>query len=260
MLKIIQYSFYDLIRSRWTFAYLGFYLILTTALLMLSHDHSKVVLSLMNIILLLAPLIAAMFGAMYYYNSREFVELLLALPLKRKSIFLGLFIGVASSLSISILCGIAVPFFAFGIAASSSFPDFVSLLLVAILLSCIFSAIAFYIALTNINKIRGFGLTLLVWLLLALIYDGLVLMALSFFSEYPLEKWAIGMTLFNPIDLGRILILLKLDISALMGYTGAVFDKFFGTSAGMLISTLCLAAWLFTPIIAISRKSQKLDF
>jgi hypothetical protein len=36
----------------------------------------------------------------------------------------------------------------------------------------------------------------------------------------------------NPIDLGRILFLMKFDIAALMGYTGAVFQRFFGSGLG----------------------------
>ncbi len=39
----------------------------------------------------------------------------------------------------------------------------------------------------------------------------------------------VGLSALNPIDLSRILILLQLDVSAMMGYTGAVFKDFFGT-------------------------------
>ena len=40
MIKIIRYTFFDLIRSSWTYFYLGFYLILSSILLFLNHDHS----------------------------------------------------------------------------------------------------------------------------------------------------------------------------------------------------------------------------
>ena len=58
MHKILKYTLYDLSRSRWTYFYFGFYLLFTGALLALSGEVSKVVISLMNVILILCPLIA----------------------------------------------------------------------------------------------------------------------------------------------------------------------------------------------------------
>ncbi|MDH6600744.1 uncharacterized membrane protein (DUF485 family) [Myroides gitamensis] len=89
MLKILKYSCYDLMRSRWSYFYLGFYLLLGFVLLFLNHDIGKAIITLMNIIIVLVPLISTIFGIMYYYDSKEFTELLLALPIKRSSIFIG---------------------------------------------------------------------------------------------------------------------------------------------------------------------------
>jgi Cu-processing system permease protein len=85
-------------------------------------------------------------------------------------------------------------------------------------------------------------------------------MLLSVFREYPLESAALAGSLFNPIDLARILILLKLDISALMGYTGAVFQRFFGNITGILIALSALALWLVIPGMLIQRISARRDF
>jgi Cu-processing system permease protein len=60
--------------------------------------------------------------------------------------------------------------------------------------------------------------------------------------------------------LSRVLILLKLDISALLGYTGAVFKQFFGTSFGLIVSFLALFIWVLLPIFRIVFKSKKKDF
>jgi Cu-processing system permease protein len=66
--------------------------------------------------------------------------------------------------------------------------------------------------------------------------------------------------MLNPIDLSRVLILLKLDISALLGYTGAVFQKFFGTSLGLIISSGMLLLWVLIPIGIIYRMVKRKDF
>ncbi len=260
MLKILKYSFYDLVRSRWTYIYCAFYFLFTLTLLWLSNDLSKVVISLMNVVLLLCPLIATMFGVMYYYNSREFTELLLAQPVKRTSIFLGQYLGVAGSLSASWIIGTGLPFVLYGVFGSEQAGNFLILVIVGVALSFIFSALAFLIALKNENRIKGFGLAILAWLFFAVIYDGLLLLALSYFSDYPLEKFSLAASILNPIDLSRIMILLKLDISALMGFTGAVFRKFLGTGTGMTVSLMVLVFWVALPTLGISRVAARKDF
>ncbi|MET2985168.1 ABC transporter permease [Aureibaculum conchae] len=260
MLKILKYSFYDLMRSSWSYVYFAFYLALGFVLLFLNNDVSKAVITLMNIIVVLTPLIGTIFGVMYYYNSREFTELLLAQPLKRSTIFIGQYLGVAISLSLSLVIGLGIPFLAYGILQSSDIFNFASLLLVGAFLTFIFVALAFNIALSNENKIKGFGYAILVWLFLAVIYDGLFLISLVMLQEYPLDKFSLVTTMLNPIDLSRILILLKLDISALLGYTGAVFQKFFGTSIGMIISFFVLSLWVVLPVLRIVYKSKRKDF
>ena len=260
MLKILKYSFYDLMRSRWSYVYFLFYLLLGFVLLFLNNDTSKAVITLLNIIIVLTPLIGTIFGVMYYYNSKEFTELLLAQPLKRNTIFLGQYIGVALSLTLSLVLGLGIPFILYGVFQSSAIFNFLSLLVVGAFLTFIFVALAFNIALSNENKIKGFGYAILLWLFLAVIYDGLFLISLVMLQEYPLDKFSLIATMFNPIDLSRILILLKLDISALLGYTGAVFQQFFGTNLGMLSSLSVLLLWVIFPVWRIAYKSKKKDF
>lgn len=260
MLKIFKYSFFDMMRSRWSYIYFLFFLLAATGLLYLSTDLSKAIVSLMNIILILVPLIGTLFGVMHYFNSREFVELLLAQPIKRTNIFLGQYLGLTASLALSLVAGLGIPFLIYGIHVSGEVFNFLILLGVGVFLTFIFTALAFWIALKNENKIKGFGIALLLWLFMAMLYDGVLLLSMIMFEHYPMEKFAIGATVFNPIDLSRILIMLKLDISALMGYTGAVFNKFFGTSQGMVISVAALVVWVVLPILAFLRVSVRKDF
>ena len=260
MFKILKYSFYDLMRSRWSYVYFLFYLLLGLVLLFLNNDLSKAVITLMNVIIILVPLIGTIFGVMYYYNSKEFTELLLAQPIKRSSIFLGQYFGVALSLAMSLIIGLGLPFIFYGIFNSDAIDNFVLLLVTGAFLTLIFTALAFVIALTNDNKIKGFGYAILLWLFLAVIYDGIFLMSLVFFEDYPLDKFSLAATMLNPIDLSRVLILLKMDISALLGYTGAVFQKFFGTHLGIILSFAMLLLWVSIPLFLIRRISAKKDF
>lgn len=247
-------------RSRWSYVYFLFYLLLGVVLLFLNNDLSKAVITLMNVIIILVPLIGTIFGVMYYYNSREFTELLLAQPVKRSSIFLGQFFGVATSLSMSLIIGLGMPFVFYGIFNSSAIWDFSLLLITGAFLTFIFTALAFVIALSNENRIKGFGYAILLWLFMAVIYDGIFLMSLLYFEDYPLDTFSLMAIMLNPVDLSRVLILLNLDISALLGYTGAVFQKFFGTNFGLVLSSVMMMLWVLIPTYFIWRIAKKKDF
>ena len=229
-------------------------------LLFLNNDLNKAIITLLNIIIVLTPLIGTIFGVMYYYNSKEFTELLLAQPIKRSKIFMGQYLGISISLTLSLALGLGIPFLMYGLFKSTAIFDFALLLVVGSFLNFIFVALAFNIALSNVNKIKGFGYAILMWLFLAVIYDGLFLISLVMFNEYPLDKFSLIATMFNPIDLSRILILLKLDISALLGYTGAVFKRFFGTNLGLIMSFSVLIFWILMPVWRINLKLKKKDF
>ena len=258
MLKILKYSIYDLLRSRWSYVYFAFYLMLGFVLLFLNNDINKAVITMMNIIIVLTPLIGTIFGVMYYYNSKEFTELLLAQPIERNKIFLGQYLGISLSLTLSL--GLGIPFVLYGLFKSAAIFDFGLLIVVGSFLNFIFVALAYNIALSTENKIKGFGYAILMWLFLAVIYDGIFMISLMLFNEYPLDNFSLIATMLNPIDLSRILILLKLDISALLGYTGAVFKEFFGTNKGAILSFLVLCFWVLSPLLSIKRKLRKKDF
>lgn len=260
MRKILKYCFFDLFRSRWNYIYLGFFLAITSGFFTLGGGAEKVVISLMNISLVLVPLIASMFGIIYYYNSREFTELLLAQPIPRRKIFLGQYLGLGLSLNASFLIGVFVPFLLFGGFASGEGAQILVLMISGVALNFIFVALGFFIALKNENRIRGFGLTILSWLFFAVLYDGIFLILLIIFRDYPLENLSLSAIVLNPIDLARTLILLKLDISALFGYTGAVFEKFLGNLNGMLIASTLLLFWIMGPVFAFMRTAARKDF
>lgn len=260
MLKIFKYCFYDLMRSRWSIVYALFYLVLAASLLTLSNNLSNAMISLMNVVLILVPLIATVFSVMYYYNSLDFIELLLAQPVRRTSIFLGLYLGIGVSLTISLLVGLGIPFLFYGLLQSGEIFNFLTLIVTGVFLSLIFSGIAFFIALKNDNKVKGFGLAILSWLFFAVIYDGIFLLLMFLYKDYPLESLALTLSMGNPIDLSRILMLLKLDISALMGATGAIFQKFLGTGLGISTAFGLLLLWTGIPILGIKKIANSKDF
>ena len=128
-----------------------------------------------------------------------------------------------------------------------------------ILLSIIFVAIAMLAAVKTRDKAKGIGVAILLWLYFSLLFDGLVLFLLFQFADYPLEKPMIGVTALNPVDLGRIMILLQMDVSAMMGYTGAIFKDFFGTYTGVIFSFGVMFLWVVMPVWFATRKFNLKD-
>jgi len=123
----------------------------------------------------------------------------------------------------------------------------------------IFTGLAFLVAVLVRDRAAGLGVSIVLWLFLAALYDGLVLLAASSLSHYPLDKPMLAAMLLNPIDLARVMFLLEFDVAALMGYTGAVFRRFFGTGLGIGIAAVSLAAWLVVPLLIGMRLFSRKD-
>jgi Cu-processing system permease protein len=254
MIKIIKYVITNILRNRIVLVYTFLTLVISLAIFNLESNSAKGLLSLLNIILIIVPLICIIFSTIYVYNSAEFIELLVSQPLQRRTIWLSLFIGLATSLSMAFLIGIGLPILIYQPNLTGCM-----MLLMGLLLSIIFVSIAMLAAVTTRDKAKGIGVAILLWLYFSLIFDAFVLFILFQFQDYPLEKPMIIFTFLNPIDLGRIQILLKMDIAALMGYTGAVFKDFFGTASGIAVTTIVLCLWIFIPVSVSARRFGKMD-
>jgi Cu-processing system permease protein len=165
-----------------------------------------------------------------------------------------LFSGLACSQALSFLVGAGIPVLLYQANATGFM-----MLTVGFFLAIIFSGIAMLAAVKTRDKAKGIGVAVLLWLYFSLFFDGLVLFLLFQFADYPLEKAMVGVSMLNPVDLGRILILLKMDVSALMGYTGAVFKNFFGTTTGLWLSFAVLFGWIILPVWASVSKFNRKD-
>ena len=254
MMKLTKYVLYDIIRSRIILAYTLFLLVVSLSMFQMEENNSKALLSLLNIVLIVLPLVSLIFTTIHYYNSYEFIELMLSQPMSRRRIFTSEYAGVSLSLLLSFMIGVGVPVMIYA-------PDDTGMALIftGICLTLVFTSIAFLASVNSRDKARGIGLALLLWFYFVLIYDGLVLIILFSFSDYPLEKLTLVLSALNPVDLGRIFIMLKMDVSALMGYTGALYKDFFGSGTGILFTAGIMLLWIFCPAWLALRKFRKKD-
>jgi len=254
MKKIIKYVTGDILRNKIVLVYTAILLITSFSVFGLEDNATKGLLSLLNIILLIVPLVSIIFSTIYVYNSNEFIELLVSQPLQRKTIWLSLYTGLALALSLAFFIGVGIPLLIYH-------PGWLGILMcgVGIFISIIFVGIAMLAAVQTRDKAKGIGVVILLWLYFSLLFDGLVLFLLFQFADYPLEKPMIAISAMNPIDMGRILIMLQMDVAAMLGYTGAVFKEFFGSITGILFTFSVLLFWITLPLYWSLRKFKSKD-
>lgn len=248
MRTIIKYVLLDLIKNRTIAVYTVVLFVLSFSVLGMSGNTGKGILSLLNVTLLFVPLINLLFSTIYFFNSSEFIELLLAQPIKRRTMLLANYTGVASALTAAYVIGIGVPVAALAFNAAS-----LTLLISGVFLTLVFSAIGLLLFVIFNDKTKGIGAAIVTALFFTLIFDGLLLGFIYSFSDYPIDKPIIGFISLNPVDLGRILVLLKLDVAVMMGYSGALFKKFLGSFFGIAYASTCLLIWVILPLIAATR-------
>lgn len=254
MLKISKYVLYDIVRNKVVLAYTAFLLVISFSLFQMEENSSKAVLSLLNIVLIVVPLVSIVFSTIHWYNSYEFIELMLTQPISRSKVLLSEWAGISGSLLTAFWVGVGLPVMLYNFDSTG-----MALLLVGSLLTLVFTSIAFLSAVKSKDKARGIGVALLLWFYFALIYDGLVLLVLFAFSDYPMEKATLLLSSLNPIDLGRIYLMLQMDVSALMGYTGATYKEFFGSSFGLLYTLGIMVVWIVVPIWLAVRSFARKD-
>ncbi|MEO9020783.1 MAG: ABC transporter permease subunit, partial [Ginsengibacter sp.] len=244
MKKLLKYVIIDIAQNKIVLIYTALLLVISLSVFNLENNAAKGMLSLLNIILIIVPLICIIFSTIYIYNSSEFIELLVSQPLKRKTIWLSLFTGLFSSLAIAFFIGVGIPILLYHADATGFI-----MIITGLFLTVVFVSIAMLAAGLTRDKAKGIGLSILFWLFFSLIFDALVLFLLFQFQDYPLENVMVIFSFLNPIDLSRIQILLQMDISALMGYTGAIFREFFGNNTGIILSFLGLSVWIIFPLM-----------
>lgn len=260
VLAIARHEMRNVMRSRWLLAYGLFFFVLSDALLRFGGDEGRALLSIASVVLFVVPLVGLVFGTTYLYDAREFTELLLAQPLSRTRLFLGLFAGLLIPLAAAFLVGVTVPFLWHGVGDRAQLITLAVLGASGVALTSAFVGLAFLIATRSSDKVRGLGTAIGVWLALSLLYDGVVLVLVAVFSDYPIERGLLGLMLANPVDLARVLMLLRFDAGALQGYTGAVFAQFFGDVTGMLVAGAALATWATLPAYLGLRAFRRRDF
>lgn len=255
-LRIARSQTRDVARSRWLAVYALLLVGFAGALVAFGGGGRRALTGLVNLVLIVVPLVSVLFGTLYLYGARDFHRLLLAQPVGRDRLLDGQYLGLALPLAAVTALGLGTPVLLTAGAADA--PAVARFLAVVTLLALGFLSMAFLIAASIRDRSAGMGTALLLWLGLTIVYDALLFFASTALSGWPLERPALVATLLNPVDTARVLLLMDLDAAALLGYTGAVFRRFFGGS-GSVVALAALAAWAVGPYLVARRIFRRAD-
>lgn len=260
LMPLLRLSAREAIRGRWL---IGISLLLAAAgelLLRFSGGGATTLVSLVDVALIATPLVGLVAGTVHVHHARDLTELLLAQPVSRRRLFLGLYLGSAAPLAVALSLGLLGPFLWHGMLGGELGARMVPVVVATVGLSFISTALAFLIALRIDDRVRALGVALAAWLAAAVVWDGVILLVAMIFGDRSVEGVFLGLLALNPIDLARVLLLLGTDAAALLGYTGAVLQHVLGTNVGRaaLVTMLCL--WLVAPLAIAARAFQRKNF
>jgi Cu-processing system permease protein len=249
----------DLLRNRWLLLYAGAFALVTELLVRLGGDGLRVIAGLVNLVLAATPLVSAVFTVVYWHVAQDFVALLLAQPVRRGGVFTGLAAGLIVPLASAFVVGVGIPLMVHRAIDRDTLPAALTLLACGVALTGSFAGIALAIAVRTSDRVRTLGIVLALWGALAIAYDGAVLYVTTRFSDYALERPLLALAAGNPIDLARVLLLLQVDRPMLLGYTGAVLERFFGGTGGSLLAAAVLVLWIVVPLLFAARGFARRD-
>lgn len=252
--KITRIILLDNLKNKVVIFYFILLALMSWTSMMLQDNETKGALTILNVVLFIAPLMSMVYTVIYLYDSRDFITMLLCQPLRRKRVWQSLYAGCSVSLLAAFILGAGIP-----VILYSDFPTAMVQLLMGCAVTLVFTSLAFLTAMLTTEKTRGIGATLLLWLLFTMIYDAVLLFFVFLLSDYPIEKPLMGLLMINPLDLARFQVILKMDASAMMGYSGALFKDFLGDAWGIIVSSLLLLAWIIFPYALSQRLFGKKD-
>jgi Cu-processing system permease protein len=260
LLPLLRLSAREAVRGRWLIGISVMIAVAGELLLRFSGGGATTLVSLIDVVLIATPLVGLVAGTVQVHHARDLTELLLAQPVSRRRLFLGLYLGSAGPLAVALCLGLLGPFLWHGMLGGELGARLTPVLAATVGLTFISTALAFLIALRIDDRVRALGVALAAWLVAAVVWDGAILLVAMLFGDRSVEGVFLGMLALNPLDLARVLLLLGTDAAALLGYTGAVLQHVLGTNPGRAALIATLGLWLVVPLGVAARAFQRKNF
>ncbi len=259
----------DAVRSRWFLLYTLAFAALGLAVSYVSaagaggsglSGYGRTSAGLINLVLLVAPLMALTSGAASIASDRErgMLSYLLAQPLARVELLLGKYLGLAGALLACLTLGLGAAALVLAMKGVRTDPwSILRLCGLSLLLALSMLSVGVLISTLARKASVAVGTSIFVWLSLVFVSD-LALMAGAVALRMRIES-LFALSLANPLQVYKMWSLHAIEASLdVLGPAGLYATEEYGASLHALFAS-CLAAWILLPLVAaagaLSRRS-----
>jgi Cu-processing system permease protein len=254
--RLIKYELLNIMRSRWLVAYILFLASMGGLFRYFVGDVHKAIVTLSSIMVVVVPLVTALFTTFYWYASERQTGLVLTQPLSRRHLFFVRWVAVALTLIVSFWVGALLPF----ALPLKHGHELLIMGLIGTLLTMTFAGLGTWLAVAIHDRMWGVGLAFGIWVYLVLIHDALLLVLLLVTRRYPMDLPATLIAMLNPIGLARVVLMVQQDVAMLLGHSGALVRNLLLSNYGVFFAVVLGLSWSVLPIFFGYRKFRKADF
>ena len=262
-------EFKDNLRNRWLWMMTAILLLLSLSVSFMGSaisgsltmfEPAQTLSGLVTLSVFILPLGAILLSYDSFVGEKESGTLLLLLtyPLARWHLLCGKFLGHGCVMAIACILGFGVTGLMLVLLGDakvqlSIVSGFTHLILSSILLSLIFILLGYWVSLCVREKAKALGILLILWFVLALIYDLVLLTVLVAMADILNRELFNIVILFNPTDLFRALNLIANPADTLVAkssltliaQTGFGLPLMYCLFAGWIIALLFCCHWVF---------------
>jgi Cu-processing system permease protein len=227
------------------------------------QDFARTAVSLVQVVLLLVPLTALMFGVLALTPDRGAAELVYSQPISRTAVLTGKLLGLFEALVAAQAIGFGlaglVVFFQSG---DEGLTAFLALGAAAIVLTAIFLAIAALVAGGHAGRrrARALAIALVVWFAAVVLFDVAALGAASLLRSGAASRLLIVSVIVNPVDAVRTGSLLLIEGTSAFGAASLAFLRFTGSATGAAVWLgASLVVWFVVPLVIAARRLDRAD-
>ncbi|MFQ6135265.1 MAG: ABC transporter permease subunit [Nitrososphaerales archaeon] len=258
---IIRKEFSDSIRSRWLIAFtvISFFLVIglpfvvAYALGLMAPGIQTLIAGTTQVVFPFLPLIALPIGsaAIVGERDRHTLELLLAQPISRVSVYVGKFLGIFSAIATATLIGMGV---AALIIMETPTLQYLYVILIGFTLTAAMLGLAFLISTLSKDRSMALGIALFFWFLFAVLIDMGFLSLIVTVAFDPV--YMIPIVAANPLELVRQISNYALLMTPQMmanpislGQLGVAMVKVFGAEGIIPFLYTSMIVWILLPLI-----------
>ena len=226
------------------------------------QDFARTAVSLVQLVLLIVPLAALVFGSLALSPDRGAAELLYAQPVERWTILAGRVLGLFLALAAAELLGFGVA----GLAVQwysgpSGAAQFLVVAALSLILTAVFLAVAAAVTSGQPGRrARSLAVALVVWFAAVILFDLAALGVASLLRSGAASRLLIIAALINPVDAGRTGAYMAIEGTSAFGGASLALLRFAGgerATAALIAASLML--WIAVPCGIAARRLSRTD-